>query len=409
MTEPSRLRTTSTPDAPAGAPLSQALRAAAVAAVSSWLPLVLVAVVGWAGSARTTVGWDAALGVGSLAWVAAHLGSLRSGGTTLSLTPLLLTALPLAACSVAARTLAGAVETDRTPRVGWLGGMRSGVARLLGIFVLAYAVLGAVVALHAASMPVGPSWPSTLLGVVALPVVGVLVGLRHAWSRPAFAPSWHDHAAVLLPSAVRRGLAVGPRGVGALLLAGLLPVVASFVAHLSRVRDLTAALDAGALGNAVLAVVQLGWLPDAAAWGLSWLAGPGFSVGLGSTYTWRQAQSGLLPMVPVLGALPDNGPLPWWTALAGLVPVLVGALVARWAVSRLPALSTLSAKAQAAGAAWLATVLGSLVVLALASGSLGAKALVAVGPHLWQTTLALAGELGLGVLVVLGLTWRRYH
>ncbi|WP_286959997.1 DUF6350 family protein [Arsenicicoccus sp. UBA7492] len=402
MTDSPRLR-------PAAVAATRAVRAAAVAVVTSWLPLVLLSVVAWAGSAGATGGWPAALGVGSLAWVAAHGGSVRQAGVVLSLTPLLLTALAVASAAVAARTLAGPVEDDRSPRLGWLGGMRSGVARLVGAFIGSYAVLGLLVALHASSLAIRPSWPSTVLGDVVVPLLGVLVGLRHAWARPAAAPGWHDQVVGLVPVAVRRALGEGLRGVGLLLLAGLVPVVLGFVTHLGRVRDLTSSLDAGAVGNVLLAVVQLAWLPDAAAWGLSWLAGPGFSLGLGSTYTWSQAQSGLLPMVPFLGSLPDNGALPWWARLAGLLPVIVGAVVAHRAIGRLATLSTLGAKALAAASAWLVMVLGSLVVMLLSSGSLGSRALVSVGPHAWWATLALAGELAVGALLALLLTWRRYH
>ena len=154
MTDSPRLR-------PAAVPATRAVRAAAVAVVTSWLPLVLLSVVAWAGSAGATVGWPAALGVGSLAWVAGHGGSVRQTGVVLSLTPLLLTALAVASAAVAARTLAGPVEDDRSPRLGWLGGMRSGVARLVGAFIGSYAVLGLLVALHASRLAIRPSWPST--------------------------------------------------------------------------------------------------------------------------------------------------------------------------------------------------------------------------------------------------------
>ena len=45
--------------------------------------------------------------------------------------------------------------------------------------------------------------------------------------------------------------------------------------------------------------------------------------------TWSGADAGLMPMVPVLAALPQPGAFPWFTALSCLVVVVVGGLVAR--------------------------------------------------------------------------------
>ncbi|MCH8612233.1 DUF6350 family protein [Arsenicicoccus dermatophilus] len=391
------------------APLRRPARAALVAVLSSWVPLALLTVVGWAGSARTTVGWGDALGVASLAWVTAHLGALRAGETTLALSPLLLTLLPLAACAAAGRSLSGPVQDDRSPRIPRLGGMRQGVVALVGCFVLTYAALGLVVAAHAATMPVSPVWPVTVGGCLLVPMVGGAVGLRHELVSPELAPVWHDKAGQLLPVPVRRALSAGVRGVGVLLLVGLLPAAVALVWHLGRVRDLTGELDAGPLGTVVLALAQLAWLPNVAAWGLSWVAGPGFTVGLGSAYTWQESRSGLLPMVPVLGALPDNGTLPSWVMAAGVLPVVVGALTTWWAVNRVSVLASLAGKALAALGAWVVLVLGTAVVLWTSGGSLGAKALAEIGPRVLPTTAAVAGETALGGLLMLALVWRRYH
>ncbi|WP_409485028.1 DUF6350 family protein [Arsenicicoccus dermatophilus] len=390
-------------------PLHRPARAALVAVLSSWVPLALLTVVGWAGSARTTVGWGDALGVASLAWVTAHLGSLRVGEATVALAPLLLTLLPLAACAAAGRSLAGPVQDDRSPRISRLGGMRQGVVALLGCFVLTYAALGLAVSAHAATMPVSPVWPTTVAGCLLVPLVGGAVGLRREIASRELAPAWHDKTVQLVPVPVRRSLSAGLQGVGALLLVGLLPVAFTLTVHLGRVRDLTGELDAGLLGTVVLALAQLAWLPNVAAWGLSWLAGPGFTVGLGSAYTWQESRSGLLPMVPVLGALPDNGMLPSWVMAAGALPVVVGALTTRWATSRVSALAPFAGKALAALGAWVVLVLGTAVVLWVSGGSLGAKALAEIGPRVLPTTAAVAGETALGGLLMLALVWRRYH
>jgi hypothetical protein len=48
-------------------------------------------------------------------------------------------------------------------------------------------------------------------------------------------------------------------------------------------------------------------LPNLAVWALAWLAGPGFQIADGSTITLAGAHPGLMPMIPVLGALPSDG------------------------------------------------------------------------------------------------------
>ena len=77
---------------------------------------------------------------------------------------------------------------------------------------------------------------------------------------------------------------------------------------------------------------------------MSFLAGPGFRVVEGGAVTWSGADGGLLPMVPVLAALPQPGAFPWFVALSVLVVVAVGAFVARRALAEVARLSRLRTK-----------------------------------------------------------------
>ena len=87
------------------------------------------------------------------------------------------------------------------------------------------------------------------------------------------------------------------------------------------------AANVGAL--AIISLAQLALLGNAATWALSFLAGPGFQVALGSTITPAAAQPGMLPLVPVLGALPQAADYPAIMYAVVLAPVLLGAWLGR--------------------------------------------------------------------------------
>ena len=71
-------------------------------------------------------------------------------------------------------------------------------------------------------------------------------------------------------------------------------------------------------------LAQLLYLPTFAEWGVAWLAGPGFQITTGGAVTVTGAEPGLLPLVPVLGAVPPEASYPGWVMAALLVPVAPG-------------------------------------------------------------------------------------
>lgn len=162
------------------------------------------------------------------------------------------------------------------------------------------------------------------------------------------------------------------------------------------------ALDAGVVGGAVLVVGQLLVVPDLAVWATAWLVGPGFSLGEGASVTLSGAQPGLLPLVPVLGALPAGGELPGWVVGLLALPVVVGALVSWLACRRLARLSGWRTKLETAVTACVVTALLVLVASSLASGSLGVQRLQHVGPNPWLVAACVLGELLVGALAHLG-------
>src|SRR5690606_4980520 len=116
-------------------------------------------------------------------------------------------------------------------------------------------------------------------------------------------------------------------------------------------------------------------------WSASWLAGPGFALGTGTSVSPAGTELGVVPGIPVLGLVPENSSI--WMLVAVLVPIACGALAGWMIRSRLVwertgagfgprAAITGGIAAVSAGAAALAAV--------LASGSIGPGRLADTGP-----------------------------
>ncbi len=378
------------PTDPDLAPWWQSPAAGALAAATSWLVLALPALVVWVATAHTTVGWGQALGVAGAGWFLAHGTAVQVDAVSLSVAPLGVTLLALAVTVRAARRLLDA--TERTaPGTTWPLLL---VRRVGPGFVGGYAAFAALVWLLTLAGPARPS----LAGTVA--VLGVPVGalLWTLLTRHVDGESAGPFTTLLgrLPRWLPRALRAGVTGVWALLLLGALLVAVMVVARWSTVSGLHAAVAADAVGAVVLTVAQVALLPDLAVWALAFLAGPGFQIADGSSITLAGAHPGLMPLIPVLGALPSDGTWSRWLLLALAAPALVGALVGWLACRSLARLSSWRTKlAAAVAAASTAAVLTTGLAL-LGSGSVGVDRLRDVGTQPALFGLALMGELLLG-------------
>ncbi|WP_460459676.1 cell division protein PerM, partial [Angustibacter peucedani] len=207
---------------------------------------------------------------------------------------------------------------------------------------------------------------------------------------------------------VRRTTPAAGIGAAALVAAGALLLLAALVVHLDRVLALHRALDPGVVGGAVLSLGQLALLPNLALWALGFVAGPGFALGTGTLVTPGGSDLGLLPLVPVLGAVPPPGALPTPFVAVVVVPVLVGMVVGYRAVTRSGREhdGPLDAVADALTAV-VTTVLVLTALVALSGGAAGPGSLAAVGPSPWRVALALAGELAAGAAVAGWAAYRR--
>lgn len=204
------------------------------------------------------------------------------------------------------------------------------------------------------------------------------------------------------PQPITRALGVGLRaGLGTvatvMAAAAVLTTVALMLGY-GQVIALYESVQAGVLGGVALTVAQLALLPTLVIWAASWLVGPGFAIGAGSTVSPIAVTLGPLPAVPVLGALPaEPSPLGFVTLLVPVLAAFAAAVVLRpRLMARLGdgalwpwALATAGIAAAVAGIA--------MAFLAfVAAGSAGPGRLAVVGPDpvtvgLWMFAETLIG------------------
>ncbi|GAA4396335.1 hypothetical protein GCM10023168_00110 [Fodinibacter luteus] len=398
--EPADAGEPGTPTAPGGEAVGAGWQRAGVVGLLTGLASVLVVVgpvvLAWlvepvgAGTPGQAVGTGAAL------WLLTSGAHVAVGGVTVSLVPLAGLALLVLVAWLGAREAMVDVSTDGEY---WWGLLPTPLAAALGAWWAGYAgaVVGAVALTFAGPVRVGPL--SLVVPSVLVPLAALALALR---------PVALDDPDVLgprlslarVPDTIRRGVRPGLAGAGVLLAAGLVAVVAAVALAWGEVSTISEGVAAAGLGGVVLALAQVASLPNLALWAVSFLAGPGFRVVDGGDVTWSGAEGGLLPMVPVLAALPRPGAFPWFVALGGLVVVGVGAHAARRALSEVARLSRLRTKLAVAFWACVTTALVIAGLDVLAGGSVGQFRLADVGAPAGRLFLALLAELCLGALVV---------
>ncbi len=307
------------------------------------------------------------------------------------------------------------------------------VSLALSGFALCTALAGVVMARR-----LRPERHRVLGELVALATVVVLSGLL-VWtvSTSGVLPSrWQ---AVLFPALVfGLGLAIGSMGAtnparvrlrrmiaegpqpwfaagGAALRAGLGTVATVIVASslvtttalmlgYGQVIALYESVQAGVLGGIALTAAQLALLPTLVIWAASWLVGPGFAVGAGSTVSPIATTLGPLPSVPVLGALPSEpSPLGFMILIVPVLAAFIAGLAVRPRL--VAALDGEPPRWWGLGTAALAAVVAGLAMGFLAfvaTGAAGPGRLAEVGPDpvtvgLWMLVETLIGA-SLGLL-----------
>lgn len=363
--------------------------------LGGWLVLAGLTAVGWLTSPDAEL--SPALRLATQVLVLAHGAPVDLGGQPVSIAPLGLTILllflatPLASHAVRQAARHGA-RPDDTGEL-WVDGERL-MVKVGGTFGATYAA--AVVALSLA-MGAG-SWRALVGGVVVGGIAGFWGAARGIGYDPTEAwPEW---------------LRAVPRAMGAALLtvfAGAVVVAGLAVwSGWGRIREIAAALDGGTSGLILLIALHLLYLPNLVLACASWLLGAGLTVGDGSLITMAISDVGLLPAIPIFGAVPPSGPAPqwmlWWLAVGALAGVAAALLVA---MARPRA--RFDETALVGGLSGTAAGLIIAALCGLGSGALGADRLSHIGarmPELLVFGPTLLGISGVIAGLVLGLIRR---
>ncbi|MBW8173752.1 hypothetical protein K0651_11905 [Ornithinimicrobium sp. Arc0846-15] len=383
-----------------------ALLAGALACLIGWLVVAVPITVAWVADSRSTVSLWQTLGISIDGWALAHRGVVHAPEVSLFLAPLLLTAVPILLCRYAVRQVLADTDSEEAPRR--IGGYRAALEALRAVelvaFVLAYAVMGWLLAVLAGlgQAPVGKL--SLVPGLILIPAVGVGLALirenrEHRYPMIDKALNW---LTLRIPVLARRGLAPAGEALAGLGAASLLVLIFLVAIRFDRVSLLSGALDTGIIGMVVLIGAQLLLLPNVMLWALGWLVGSGLYIGTVHV-GWTETTAGDLPLVPILAALPEPGPLPGGLWAVVLVPILAGAWLG-WRSARLaPRLASWWTKAQVSLSAcwWVSAAV--LVLTWMASGGMQPGLLRTIGVLPLQTTAALLGELAAGAAIMVTL------
>ncbi len=360
-----------------------------------WVILAALATVGWLTSPAADL--PAALRLATQLLLLAHGGAATIAGQSVTLAPLGITALlvflALPMASLAARQAAADRHgPDDTGRV-WADpeALTLRVAAVFGgTYALAVVILAAAVGLMTAGL---------LLGAVVVAAVAALWGASRGvgYDPTRSWPGW---------------LRAVPRALGAALLVVVAGAAAVLAVALwqgrARVTEMVAALDGGWPAAVLLVALHLIYLPNLVLACASWALGAGITLGDGSLVTLSSTDLGLLPALPVLGALPQPGPVPWQAALWLLVGVAAGA-VAGVVVALAGPRARFDETAVVGGVAGVVAGVLVAVACALGAGGLGTDRLATIGarsPEIFLFAPSILGLAGLAAGLVVGLIRR---
>ena len=347
--------------------------------------LVLLVVIGWMAAPHAGLGLTGVLRTAATVWlIGNHVGFVLAGTGRIGMLPLGLVLLPGTLLWRAGRWVVRGSGAVRLRQVG---------AAALAIAV-PYAALAVALAVAGRSARAAPSVPQAAFAcfLLALAAAG-LGGAR------ALAP-WGQLTG-LLPARLRSVILGTTAAVAVLAAAGAALGGASLASHLGRFGSINEALSPGAVGAALLLAVQIGYVPNAVIWAISFTLGPGFAFGTGTVVAPAGSALGTLPAFPMLAALPAGlhpSVPPALSAAMLAMPYAAGAfgglLVARSAPT--PSLEESAMWGFGCGVLTGCVLAG---LAAFAGGPLGNGRLAAVGPSPWQVGVVAGLEIGVAAAV----------
>ncbi len=360
------------------------------------LALVAIPVLGaHAFDGRTSASTLDALIVAISIFVTGHGGAIALSGQgidgVVTVPPLGLTLVFIAVGVAMARRLGqklGVVGDDWTLRPG---GLRTlGIAG--GAYCFVYAALCTLVSMAGASATIKPVVVSACASAAALAAVSVVTGFALALRIPVAERDPYDPSATAFINVIPRPMSAALRSVAATVLVmsagAALALTVQLILRRGAMTTLFRGLDADWFGGAILTLGQLAFLPTLIVWTVVVMCGGTVAVGVGTGISLSAASVGLMPALPVLGALPEPGDMSPWLRLLMLVPV---AAVTVGAV--LLARATIAMDSRDRLMAWIAfpvtLYVGILVLAGLASGAIGNAQLSEVGPVVSSLALPL--------------------
>ncbi len=363
-------------------------------AAAGWLLMAGPAALGWLTSPESQLA--DALGLASRVLLLANGAVTTIGGQAVSIAPLGL-ALALILLGVPVAGLAARAAIDETDD------LRGLVLRVGGAYAGTYIVFITLIAFFVPET-------SVIRAFLGSALIGGISGFWGVTRAVGYDPCerWPVRARSF------------PRGIGvaALICVGTGAALLSVVLILGRERIAAIADGLGGDGTAgiLLIVIQLAWLPNLVIWAMAWALGAGVTLGEGTLLDMNGTSLGFLPSIPVLGAVPDPGPVPelaWLWLLGGVLAGVLATLVVTLNRSSERFYET----SMTGGIAGILTGVLLFVLAWFASGGLGTQRLAHVGVRLGGlaiTAPCILGLVGLVTGLVVGLarrewpTWRRH-
>jgi hypothetical protein len=236
----------------------------------------------------------------------------------------------------------------------------------------------------------------------------IVTGIAYLTSSPTVQPQWYLAPIFAFFISITATLTCGPRlsiSAPAVIATRIIAVILGFFmvvigilifTNFAQVKLLTTALQPGIFGGALLLLLNILYLPNAAIALASYAAGSGFAVGAGTLVSPWWLHTDQLPVFPLLGILPtQRHPL---LIASAIFFVAIGALLAYWTLN-----SGIQLLLQTA--LFLAILL--VLVAYLSSGSLMTDEMGAFGVSIWKFSLVAIGEIAIGATISTFLIARR--
>lgn len=339
------------------------------------------------------------LRTGALAWLMAHGSGVRVDGVLVTAVPLGITLVCAWTTWRTAHRLGDSVSGHGPDADRIADGERDWTVPVAALVFTAGYLATAVLAGNLAGTPsTAPDLVRVVLWAVALCVLVGAPGIAAGSGRAAVWGAW-------LPASVVATAVAGRRVLTTWAWVCLAVFVGALLLDLGTALNLVSQLGADGPGTALLVLVSLVLVPNAAVFSGSYLLGPGFTVGVQTIVSPAEVTVGALPVFPMLAALPDSGPTPAWTPWLGLLPVLVAAAGAALAQRRRPTLRYEEGALHGCGGGMLAG-LAFGVLAVLAGGAVGPGRMTDVGPLAGSVLVHAITAFGIGGLLGgLAMTW----